>query len=523
MKKKTVLILVVIILIQTITRVYFGFKKEYFHMDEIYSYGLMNYDKLNIADNYDFLNKWHDKSYYKDYIQINSNEKFNIKPVYENQKDDVHPPLYYLLLRISSSFSIDNFSKWTGILLNIVIFIVSSIFVFLIAKILFKNPIYALLTCLINGFTIISLNCSLYIRMYELCNLNILIITYLHLRIYNKEKLSIANILGISFFMILGGLTHYYYFIYVIALYMLYLVKSIKTKRYKNLIIYNIGVFMAAGVYLAIFPYAISHILFSYRGVFVEVSYIKNFFGYLLKINKDFFNYLLPFFILIIFIINLRKEDDNKNDIKENNKEETKIKKLKLDKRINLILIPILIYFIIVIAKAPYIETRYIMPIHSSLIIVIIYLSKFIINKNLDNKSTLFITTLLFLIIIYSPIITRTNLEFTYTKYNSIAKRIEERDLPIIYIFNTGENRILDDLYLFTLVDKSIVLDYNSLKENNYSKLIDVKNEINDFILICNNGVNEEIVKSVINGECQYMQRMNACNIYEVKGNEDNV
>lgn len=231
----------------------------------------------------------------------------------------------------------------------------------------------------------------------------------------------------------------------------------------------------------------------------------------------------MPFFIFIIFIINLRKEDGNKNDIKENNKEETKIKKLKLDKRINLILIPILTYFIIVIAKAPYIETRYIMPIHSILTIVIIYLSKFIINKNLDNKSTLFITTLLFLIIIYSPIITRTNLEFTYTKYNSIAKRIEERDLPIVYIFNTGENRILDDLYLFTLVDKSIVLDYNSLEENNYSKLIDIKNEINDFILICNNGVNEEIVKSVINGEYQYMQRMNACNIYKVKGNEDNV
>ena len=38
-----------------------------------------------------------------------------------------------------------------------------------------------------------------------------------------------------------------------------------------------------------------------------------------------------------------------------------------------------------------------------------------------------------------------------------------------------------------------------------------------NFILICNNGVNEEKIKSTINGKIEYVQRMNACNIYEVK------
>lgn len=55
-------------------------------MDEMYSYGLMNYNKLNIADNEDFQNVWHNKEYYLDYLTVNQNEKWNLKPVYENQK-----------------------------------------------------------------------------------------------------------------------------------------------------------------------------------------------------------------------------------------------------------------------------------------------------------------------------------------------------------------------------------------------------------------------------------------------------
>lgn len=71
--------------------------------------------------------------------------------------------------------------------------------VYLISKELFKNKIYAVLTTLINGLTLISLNSTLYIRMYELCNLNILIITFLHMKIYNKEKIRPINTFLISY------------------------------------------------------------------------------------------------------------------------------------------------------------------------------------------------------------------------------------------------------------------------------------------------------------------------------------
>lgn len=493
MRKKTTIILIIIILVQILIRIYFGYQKQYFHMDEMYSYGLMNYNKLNIADNEDFLNKWHNKEYFEDYLEVNNNEIYNIKPVYENQKNDVHPPLYYLLLRISATFTINKFTKWTGILLNITIFIISSIMVYLISKELFKNKIYAVLTTLINGLTLISLNSTLYIRMYELCNLNILIITFLHMKIYNKEKIRPINIFLISTFMIFGGLTHYYFFIYAFVLYLIYTVKCIKQKNYKNLMIYNIGIFISSVIYILKFPYAISHIFFGYRGVTVEVDIIKNIVAYCKKINKEFFNGLLPFIIILTGIIAIKPK---KSDIKMNGE-------------MVLLVTPILIYLLTIVLKAPYIETRYIIPIYSSMIIAIAYCLREFVRKRASCKHTLFIISIIFFTIIYSPFVKNTKIEYIYSQYNNIAEKIAEKNLPIIYVFNTKENRILDDLYLFTLVDKSIIIDVE-----NYDKI--EKTESN-FILICNNGVNEEKIKSTINGKIEYVQRMNACNIYEVK------
>lgn len=55
-------------------------------------------------------------------------------PVYENQKNDVHPSFYYLLLRLAMNFAGNHFSIWTGIVLNIVIYLFITIFTYLILK-----------------------------------------------------------------------------------------------------------------------------------------------------------------------------------------------------------------------------------------------------------------------------------------------------------------------------------------------------------------------------------------------------
>ena len=99
-KHKVALLLSLAILIQSAIYIAIGTEKQYFHMDEAYSFGLSNYDKVEIGDNEDFYNTWHDGSYYADYLEVDEDERFNFVPVYENQKNDVHPPLYYFFLRL---------------------------------------------------------------------------------------------------------------------------------------------------------------------------------------------------------------------------------------------------------------------------------------------------------------------------------------------------------------------------------------------------------------------------------------
>ena len=69
-RKKEVIILAIVLIIQTIIYVICGINKSYIHMDEAYSLGLASYDKVEIQNNEDFYNTWHNKEYYEDYLSV---------------------------------------------------------------------------------------------------------------------------------------------------------------------------------------------------------------------------------------------------------------------------------------------------------------------------------------------------------------------------------------------------------------------------------------------------------------------
>ena len=141
-KKIEILVIAIIIILQSLIYIFVGAKKSYIHMDEAYSMGLASYDKVEIQDNADFYNTWHNKEYYEDYMSVQENEKGQFSQVYENQKNDVHPPLYYLLLRIAMGFSNNGYSKWPGIIVNIVIFVFITLLSYYILQELLCNEKY---------------------------------------------------------------------------------------------------------------------------------------------------------------------------------------------------------------------------------------------------------------------------------------------------------------------------------------------------------------------------------------------
>ena len=312
-EKREVLTIVIILIIQIIVFIVSGINKAYIHMDEAYSLGLASYNKIDIQENEDFYNTWHNKEYYEDYLAVNESEKNNFSQVYENQKNDVHPPLYYLLLRIAMGFHLDSYSKWTGIILNIIIHVFITIFMYLIIKKLLQgNDKYkekSAILVLISSLTISSINNVIYIRMYILSTLNIIITTYLHLKILDKKENNYRLLLAIGISTLVGSLTHYYYLFYLAMMFIMFVIKYIKEKNYKGLGIYIGTMFLAGIISLIIFPYSIQHMFMGYRGQgaiskLTNISkFIESIGQYMLIINVYAFNNIL--FILLIFILGI--------------------------------------------------------------------------------------------------------------------------------------------------------------------------------------------------------------------------
>ena len=518
-KNKIKILLIIVIIVQTVIYIIAGINKSYIHMDEGYSLGLASYDKVEIQDNEDFYNNWHTKDYYEDYLSVQDNEKGQYSQVYENQKNDVHPPLYYLFLRIAMEFSPNHFSKWPGITINIIIYMFITIFMYLILTKLIENQsdykIKAIVLAFVSSIILASITNVIYIRMYALATLNILIITYLHIKLYEKYELKTAIFIGIA--ALICSLTHYFYLLYLATLYIITIIRYLSKKEIKNMMQYTMSLVIAAAVSLAIFPYSIQHMFFGYRGdgviskltdltQFPEM--IKNLFKYIEIIHYYVFNNIL--FILLIIIAGIIIYRKNKN-IKE---------KLEISKYLKQIYIPTIVYFVLVAISSPWIELRYILPICAIIFILVIYLLYTLLKAVMSEKNSNIVIVIMLTIILISPIIFRIEPQETYSDRKEIVSKLQnELNLPTIYWFNSNNNRFLDDILLFSVIDESYVAKDIECNKENVDNILKGKDISKGIIVIINEDQeNDEILKSLNNitnlNETTYLKRMNACDIY---------
>lgn len=522
MKKKNIekIVLCIVIIIQTIVFIIVGSNKSYIHMDEAYSLGLANYDKTEIQNNEDFYDNWHGKEYYEDYIAVQDKDTGKYGQVYENQKNDVHPPLYYLILRFAMGFSINNFSKWSGIVINIIIYAFITIFMYLILNKMIKSKEKAIILAFVSSITIASLTSVIYIRMYALSTLNILITTYLHMKLLDSEKINIKLLAFIGISALIGSLTHYYYLFYLAMLYIIFAVKYIKEKKFKALIYYTVTMVIAGIASLLIFPYSINHMFFGYRGQGVMSNltnipkFLNSIFEYLKKVNYYCFNntfWVIISIIAIIALIILYYPDRRKNIIDSKNP------------YIKIIALPTLFYFILVSIASPWIELRYIMPICGLIFVLTIYFLYKALNNIFDEKKTNIMLIIILIIILIMPIVFKIEPEVLYSDKKEIVQKIKgELNVPTIYLFNSQNNRFLDDIYLFSILDESYIakdLDYN---EDNIKKILEGKDISKGIVVFINEGQDNDIilkiVKKAINGtECTWLKKLNACDVYYLK------
>lgn len=489
-KKYDKIILVIILILQIIAIIYATSKREFYHIDEFYSHGLMQYKRAFIFENEDFKNNWHSSDYFKDYLTITDENKWDFSAIYKNQIEDVHPPIWYLFLRIACMFNMNNFSIWPGTILNIIFFIFSSIMLYLIGKNVFGNNCYALLLCLLNGFSIGSIETVMFVRMYQLLILNILILIYWHLKRKDKENLEIKkDLIPLYFMVIIGFLTHYYYSIIAVILYLIYIVCFIKNKQYENLFKYTITLVFSVLTSFIIWPYSIKHIFFGYRGqetFFNASTLFSKYFISSLKLNmeiinselfNDKINILITAIVLLIILLVIKKIALKK----QINLEKTSNKSIKY------IAIPMIIYLFIIMLISPYVDLRYIMPIIPLIYCSLLYLLKIILEDIVSRKIAFY--TLLILIIAFSltTIPKLSDNTYIYKEYNDIIKSGILNNKSVIYIYSdvTAQyNKIMSIYNIFMYSNETYILPDDEVSSEKISDILKDRDLSNDIIVV---------------------------------------
>ncbi|MBQ7678610.1 MAG: hypothetical protein IJT34_02005 [Butyrivibrio sp.] len=260
---------------QLLLLLFFGLQKKGFHEDEYYSYYSSNRSAgFSVPDG-----TWVDTSDLLRELVVEPGEGFRYGLVHRVQSWDVHPPLFYDLLHTVCSLTPGVFSKWQGLTVNLIAFVLCYILLWLLTGQLSLPWPLRLLFQAIWGFHPMTISCVMFLRMYMWLTVWVLACALLHLRLmsqdeagrdgYLRKRLWIA-LCAVNF---LGFLTHYYYVLFLAGCaigYGLHLLffrrQNPMSGRLRMLIHYGGITLLSLLATVPVYPSSIVHILRGYRG-----------------------------------------------------------------------------------------------------------------------------------------------------------------------------------------------------------------------------------------------------------------
>lgn len=257
--KKNNRILILILLLLLIAVLLMGSMKHEYHVDEVFSYILSNsYDADMISHADHMWGQWIDKDDFEEFITVQSDEGFSYKTVYNNNTTDCHPPLYYWLLHTICSFFPNQFSKWFGLSINAVFYLLTILFLFFISKELFADERYRYITILTYGLSPLAIDDFLFIRMYMLSTFFVVLLSYLFIRILRYGS-SIKRIAAIWIVIYLGAMTHYYFTLFAFFAVLVFLLLKLPQWKHekKNLLLLGTGSIVSVLLMILSYPVAI--------------------------------------------------------------------------------------------------------------------------------------------------------------------------------------------------------------------------------------------------------------------------
>ena len=198
--------LVLVFVIVTGVCFLFAGRKSGMFIDEIYAYGLSNSHYApfltDIKDG-EMVGKTFTRQELFDYVAVTDGERFDAGSVYYNQVHDVHPPLHYWLLNAVCSLFPDTFSKWTGLALNYVLYMLTMFALYKTVRRLGWSRGCGTAAAVLYGLSVIGLSTFVMIRMYMLLTLLAVVLMYLIVCLMQEFKPKYCILTGL---VLLAGL-----------------------------------------------------------------------------------------------------------------------------------------------------------------------------------------------------------------------------------------------------------------------------------------------------------------------------
>ena len=472
---------------------------------------------------------WISREQFRDYITVDAKDDFNYLSVYFNVKDDNHPPLHFMLLHTISSVCKGEITPFMGCVINIAAVLGCCILMMLLGRLLdkYQRAIYALegkdnteeigtwertgiAAAILYGCSAGAIATTLLIRMYGLMTFFCVAIFYLHIKKWQEDSFKKNKLLILV--TVLGFLTQYFFLFYCMLLAVVMAALLLFEKRYKSLFCYIRSMVISAVIGICLFPFAISDVFNSGRGVEALENLSSGLSGYgsrLLQFMEILLtgmfgkweNGLIAGICLLIILLAYMK------------------KRIRTGSRLMstwqrsfawLFFLPVLGYFLLAARMSPYLVDRYIMPLFPFAMM----LCAFVLRNAVDiagsqmfalmdreklgvarSSGNLLLAVLILMVCLGN--LTGYDGSYLYAGYGQQVRDAEEfRDLPCICVYD-GVG-YYENLVEFTIYEKTLLVKYEELENRLERESLE---NLNKVAVIIKSNVDEQKVLTLLEEE----------------------
>ena len=158
---------------------------------------------------------------------------------------------------------------------------------------------------------------------------------------------------------------------------------------------------------------------------------------------------------------------------------------------------------------------------------LIFVLAIYWLYKQLKNGFSSKVTNVIIIIvlgaILISPFVLKLEPELLYSDRKDFVQEIsgELKNVPTIYLFDSSQNRLFDDILVFSKVNNSYIAKDTEYTEENIQNIFADKDASNGVIILLDQGDKTDgiinTVKNALNLEdSRYLQRLTSCDVYYV-------